>query len=99
MPKKSGILVFCEGKAENERNATVRVLKLRFSRVKESVSYDHVGVRATLYDEDVAGLEDRACGLKCTHCGIQALAIPLKSKLSGTTGLHHAALPTMVATV
>ena len=55
MPKKSAVLVYGEGKAENGRNAKYREFSLGPDKVKERKSYDHVGVRACIEH----GNEDR----------------------------------------
>ena len=53
--KKSAVLVYGEGKAENHRNAKFREFSLGPEKVKERTAYDHVGVRACIE----RGNEDR----------------------------------------
>ena len=57
--KKSGILVFGEGKREHERNKPNRIFSLGTERVLEKESYDHLGVKACIFEDDTAGMEER----------------------------------------
>ena len=50
--KKSAILVYGEEKKLNSLNASNRVFKLGGSRVLERQSYDHVGVKSCLFQDD-----------------------------------------------
>ena len=54
--KKSGVMVFGETPNANRHNAEVRVFMLSRDRVKERLSYDHVGVTTSLYDGDETGI-------------------------------------------
>ena len=40
-------------------NSSLRSFKLWGDIVAERNNYDHVGIRASLYDDDVSGLEER----------------------------------------
>ena len=57
--KKSGVLVFGEGKREHERNKINRNFLLGTERVMEKESYDHLGIKAFIYENDTAGIEER----------------------------------------
>ena len=57
--KKSGVLVFGETKREHERNIVNRNFFLGDERVIEKERYDHLGVKACIYDNDTAGIEER----------------------------------------
>ena len=77
--KKSGIMVYGEGKAKNSLNAQKRVFKLGPDVVKERVNYDHVGVRSTLYDDDVSGLSERISKARRAFYSITGIGIRRKS--------------------
>ena len=57
--KKSGIMVFGETPRTNKHNAEMRNFRLGGDRVKERLTYDHVGVTACLYDDDASGIVGR----------------------------------------
>ena len=57
--KKSGVLVYGESLKEHERNSVDRVFKLGPSRVNERVNYDHVGVRNSIFENDISGIKER----------------------------------------
>ena len=57
--KKSGVLVYGESLKEHKRNSVDRVFKLGPSRVNERVNYDHVGVRNSIFENDISGIEER----------------------------------------
>ena len=57
--KKSGILVFGEETREHEMNKQNRLFSLGNERVLEKESYDHVGVKACIFENDVSGIEER----------------------------------------
>ena len=57
--RKSGVLVFGEGKRGHERNKVNRNFLLGTERVMENDSYDHLGVKACIYKNDTAGIEER----------------------------------------
>ena len=57
--KKSGVLVFGEGKREHERNSANRNFLLGTDRVLEKESYDHLGVKACIFENDTTGIEER----------------------------------------
>ena len=73
--KKSGIMVFGETPGANRHNATQRNFKLGRDRVKERLSYDHVGVTACLYDEDISGIEGRLAKARRALNSISGLGI------------------------
>ena len=50
--KKSAVLVYGEDKEQNAENAKYRVFKLGRDKVPEKISYDHVGVKACVYDDN-----------------------------------------------
>ena len=57
--KKSGVMVFGETPATNSYNADRRFFMLGDDRVREKLSYEHVGVVCCLYENDVSGIEKR----------------------------------------
>ena len=57
--KKSGVLVFGETKREHERNSGNRNFLLGTERVMEKESYDHLGVKACIFENDTVGMEER----------------------------------------
>ena len=57
--KKSAVLVYGEGRAENARNSKYRQFSLGRERVKERVSYDHVGVRACIEHDNEDRVKDK----------------------------------------
>ena len=57
--KKSGILVFGETPGANRFNAERRRFELGGERVRERLSYEHVGVTLCLYETDVSGVKER----------------------------------------
>ena len=57
--KKSGVLVFGETKREHERNSVNRIFLLGTERVIEKESYDHLGVKACIFENDTVGIEER----------------------------------------
>ena len=56
----STLLVYGESKLENSRNAQIRIFKLGQDRVHEHINYDYVGVRGSIFVDDVSGLEEQA---------------------------------------
>ena len=57
--KKSGILVYGEDTPENNRNSLFRSFRLGNDVISERSFYDHVGIRASISEEDTSGLEER----------------------------------------
>ena len=57
--KKSGVLVYGESIKEHECNSVDRIFKLGPNRVNERVNYDHVGIRNTIFNSDISGIEER----------------------------------------
>ena len=49
--------MYNESKAINKQNALRRVFNLGPDRVSERINYDHVGVRACLFNDDTTGLK------------------------------------------
>ena len=82
--KKSGILTYGESKSDNKQNAGRRVFNLGHDRVNERVNYDHVGVRACLYDDDYTGLEERLSKARRAFYSISGIGIRRKG-LQGST--------------
>ena len=73
--KESGIMIFGETKAANKHNAEVRHFSLGRDRVRERLSYDHVGVTLCLYLDDVSGVEGRLAKARRTFNAISGLGI------------------------
>ena len=76
--KKSEILVYGESKASNKQNALRRVFNLGPDRVGERINYDHVGVKACLYDDDTTGLEERLSKARRAFYSISGIGIRRK---------------------
>ena len=57
--KKSGVLVYGEKQQDHTRNSKDRIFKLGTDRVKERCFYDHVGIRNTIFESDISGIEER----------------------------------------
>ena len=57
--KKSGVLVLGEDRTEHLRNSGDRVFRLGPNRVKERISYEHVGIQNSIFTDDYSGIEDR----------------------------------------
>ena len=73
--KKSGILVYGEDKAENSRNVSLRSFRLGSDKVSERTHYDHVGIRASIFEDDVSGLEERVSKARQTLNAISGLGV------------------------
>ena len=73
--KKSRILVYGEDKRENTRNAALRTFKSGDDIVTECETYDHVGIRAIIFGDDVSGLEERISKAKRSLNAISWLGI------------------------
>ena len=73
--KKSGILVYGEDKAENSRNVSLRSFRLGSDKVSERTHYDHVGIRASIFEDDVSGLEERVSKARRTLNAISGLGV------------------------
>ena len=73
--KKSGILVYGDDKHENNQNSGLRTFRLGDDVVAERNNYDHVGIRATIYEEDVSGLEERISKARRTLNAVSGLGI------------------------
>ena len=73
--KKSGIMVFGETRAANKHNTEVQHFSLGRDRVRERLSYDHVGVTLGLYEDDVSGVEGRLAKARRALNAISGLAI------------------------
>ena len=56
---KSAVLVYGENPQTNKKNAKFRNFCLGGSQVKERVSYDHVGVKASIFPNSVERTEDK----------------------------------------
>ena len=52
--KKSGILVYGEDRAENNQNVSLRSFRLGPDKVSERTHYDHVGIRNSIFEDDVS---------------------------------------------
>ena len=57
--QKRGIFVYRENKSQNLCNPEFCTFRLGLDKVSERVNYDHVGVRACIYEDDDTGLEER----------------------------------------
>ena len=57
--KESVILVYGEDRLESCRNVLLLSFRLGSDKIFERLHYDHVGVRASIFDDDVSGLKER----------------------------------------
>ena len=56
--KKSGVLVYCETPFAHKRNACDQIFKLGQSKVAERIEYEHVGIRAHIFQDNACGIEE-----------------------------------------
>ena len=75
---KCGVLVFGESRIENRRNSQTREFMLGPDKVAEKINYDHVGIRARIFDDDVSGIEERLSKAKCTLNMISGVGVRKK---------------------
>ena len=61
--KKSGVLAIGETPFANKPNAENRIFKPGQLRVAEHIEYDHVGIKAYIFQNNVSGNEERL--IKC----------------------------------
>ena len=73
--KKSDILVYGENRIESDQNAPLRTFRLGNDRVRERTHYDHVGIRASIFEDDTSGLEERVSKARRTLNAISGLGI------------------------
>ena len=73
--KKSGIMAFGETPNANRHNADVRVFMLGRDRVRERLTYDHVGVTTSLYDGDEMGILARLSKARLALNAISGLVL------------------------
>ena len=73
--KKSGILVYGEDIPESCRNVLLRTFRLGSDKISERLHYDHVRVRASIFDDDVSGLEERISKARHTLNAISGLGV------------------------
>ena len=73
--KKSGVLVYGETRREHDRNSIDRIFKLGPNKVKERSNYDHVGIRNTIFDDDVSGIEERISKGRRTFNSLSGIGI------------------------
>ena len=81
--KKSAIMVYGEGEKLNLKHAKDRVFKLGDKRVMERVSYDHVGIKACLYESNNR-VSEKICKARrafnaCSGIGIRKNGLSMKS--------------------
>ena len=81
--KKSAIMVYGENEKTNLLNSNHRVFKLGESRVKETKSYDHVGIKSCLYENNDRVNEKivkaRRAFNACSGIGIRKNGLTMKS--------------------
>ena len=58
-PKKCAVLVYGESKETHDKNAPDRIFKLGPHKIPEKVEYDHVGVKACIYEFDDCIISER----------------------------------------
>ena len=73
--KKSGILVYGEKSVENNQNSLLRNFRLGNNKVLERIHYDHVGIRACIFEDDTSGLEEQISKARRTLNAISGLGI------------------------
>ena len=73
--KKSGILVYGEERAESIQNVSLRSFRLGPDKVSERTHYDHVGIRESIFEDDVSGLEERVSKARRTLNAISGLGV------------------------
>ena len=73
--KKSGVLVFGESKRENARNRPGRSFMLGTEKVPEKAAYEHVGVKLSIFKDDVSGVEERLAKARRALNAISGLGI------------------------
>ena len=56
---KSGVLVYGKNKRENKRNSLIRNFKLGREKVKEKLNYDHLGIKASIFEDGTSGIDER----------------------------------------
>ena len=72
---KSGVMVYGEARNTNKHNAAIRNFRLGDKRVKEKVRYEHVGITACLYEDDVEGIDGRLSKARKALNAISGLGI------------------------
>ena len=70
-----GILIYGEDRPESYRNALLRTFRLGSDKISEHLHYDHVGDRASIFDDDVSGLEERISKARRTLKAISGLGV------------------------
>ena len=73
--KKSGVLVYGEDRNEHKHNVQHRAFRLGPAKVSERESYDHVGIRAIISDDDVSGIEERLSKARRTFNAVSGIGI------------------------
>ena len=73
--RKCGVLVFGESRIENKRRSQTREFLLGPDKVDEKINYDHVGIRARIFDDDVSGIEERLSKARCTLNMISGIGV------------------------
>ena len=81
--KKSAIMVYGENEKTNLTNSKNRIFKLGDKRVLERTSYDHVGIKACLYETNNR-VEEKICKGRrafnaCSGVGIRKNGLSMKS--------------------
>ena len=73
--KKSAVQVYGETKVENTRNVPYREFKLGTDKVPEKETYDHVGVKACVFDNDDTRVTEKISKGRCTLNATTGLGI------------------------
>ena len=71
--RKSGVLVFGDG--NNRGKDQMREFQLGDAKVKECLKYDHVGVKTSVFVDDVSGVEERVSKARTTFNAATGLGI------------------------
>ena len=56
---KSAVMVFGEGKKDNLSNSKFRTFRLGKEAVKEKITYDHVGVKMRIFQDNTTRVEEK----------------------------------------
>ena len=64
--KKLAVLVYGESKSNYHINSKARIFKLGNEKVPEKVTYDHVGVKASIFADDESRINEKLSMGRCT---------------------------------
>ena len=73
--KKSGVLVFGESRREHGSNSKHRLFTLGPERVRERVTYEHVGINVSIFSDDTSDVTARLAKARRTFNALTGLGI------------------------